>query len=231
MWLLCRSHNQAGLSEMEIYLKSVPVTNRLLKSRIAGGRVLDVGGAPMPSRGTSLLANGCDVTIADPDEPKAPMDPGVRHLRMRVEDLTTALGLYDHIVLSNVLEHVESPLVAVRACMRVLEHGGQCHVLTPNCETLNRRIGVRMGILKSIREIPEKEVAIGHIHTFTVAEMRRLLEDGGLHVLECFGILLKLAPTPEMIKWPEERIQACFDIASEMPPEICHEVYFRAVKQ
>ena len=135
---------------------------------------------------------------------------------------------FDHILMSNVLEHLDDPLSALKKATELLSKNGNLHILTPNCESLNRRIGVLMGAMDHIRVIPPNEVAIGHVQTFTVADMRDLLHRSGFTIRECRGVLLKPVPTPEMIQWSEERIKAFFEIASEVPAELCHEVYFRA---
>jgi 2-polyprenyl-3-methyl-5-hydroxy-6-metoxy-1,4-benzoquinol methylase len=214
---------------MQMYLKSVEWTNRLLVERIRAGRVLDVGGAHLPGRANLLAANGLDIVLVDPvSPPPGALRSGVRYLSKFVEDLDESDGSFDHILLSNVLEHVDEPFRALRACRARLRSGGNLHLLVPNCESLNRRIGVAMGVLSSIREIPEKEIAMGHKCTFSVSELKTLIIDSGLRLRECFGTWIKPVPTPEMIRWPEARIRACFEIASSLPPEVCHEIYIRA---
>jgi 2-polyprenyl-3-methyl-5-hydroxy-6-metoxy-1,4-benzoquinol methylase len=216
---------------MKMYSKSVPFSNKILKDNIPSGKVLDVGGAYCPVRSRMLAEYMDEVAIVDPNTPRVGLSENITHYQYRVEDLSVEeCGLFDHIVLSNVLEHIDEPLAALKAVEKLLEDDGKIHILTPNCESLNRRIGVLMGAMEHIRVIPPNEVAIGHVQTFTVADMRDLVQRAGFKIDLCQGVFLKPVPTPEMIEWPEERIKAFFEIAKTIPPDLCHEVYFKCLK-
>jgi len=216
---------------MQIYQASIPYSNRILLDNIDGGRVLDVGGAEYVGRANAIAEKALAVVLLDVKPPSAEVSDKVKVYLARIEQAPASLGRFRHIVLSNVLEHLDSPVLAINRCVQLLEPAGTIHVLTPNCESLNRRIGVLIDEMKSIREIPEKEKLIGHLHTFTVSDMRNLLQEAGLLIRECRGVFLKPLPTPEMIKWPKARLEAYFEIASQIPPDLCHEVYFRAENQ
>lgn len=200
----------------------------LLLDRIQGGSLLDVGGACFPGRAEALSARVDKVVLLDVYRPPAPSNPNIQLVQCRIEDADESIGTFDHILLSNVLEHLDAPGPALKSVTRLLKPAGTVHILSPNCESLNRRIGTIMGELKSIREIPAKEIAIGHKHALSVADVREMISAAGLSLVECLGIFLKPVPTPEMISWPAGRIDAFFKIAGEIPPELCHEVYFRA---
>lgn len=216
---------------MRIYSLSTSYTNRLLLEKIKGGKILDVGGAYCPQRIEFLAANLPDAEFAmlDIADPIRPIDKKISFFKMPLEEATPGkTGLFDHIILSNVLEHLDSPDIALKICASLLEKNGMIHILSPNCESLNRRIGLIMGKLSSIREIPEKEKEIGHKHAMSVQDIIDYIKDAGLVLEEHFGTLLKPVPTPEMIEWPPERIDAFFKIAPSVQPDLCHEVYFRA---
>ena len=215
---------------MQIYAKSLPYSNRMLRTRMTGGgRLLDVGGAENPKRANALADLFTEVILADLKPPRKPLDANVRFIECSIENFSPSVaGLFDHILLSNVLEHIPDPLEALRAVAGVLKPSGIIHILSPNCESLNRRIGVQMGILKNIREITPQEKTIGHLHMFTVADVKAMVANAGLKLGECVGVFLKPVPTPEMMQWPDARIQAFFEIAPQIQPELCHEVYFTA---
>ena len=215
---------------MLFYWRSVPKTNALLTSRICSGSVLDVGGMAMPCRAEALAGNGCAVTILDINAPGQALPAGIGLLLKPVETLDENDGLFDHILLSNILEHLEDPALALRLCAARLRDGGNIHILSPNCESLNRRIGLKMGIISTIRELNPNDAAVGHLQSFTTRDMRDLVAGAGLDTLECFGTQFKPIPTPELMQWPERRVEAFLDIAPEMPVELCHEFYLRAEK-
>lgn len=214
---------------MQMYSKSIPFSNKILQENISGGRILDIGGAHYPGRINLLSESADEAFLLDPEFPSQEMAPKVQYIGSKIEDAPSQYhGTFDNIIASNVLEHLEDPELAIKAIRKLLKPQGRLHILTPNCESLNRRIGVLMGAMDHIRVIPPNEVAIGHLQTFTVADMRSLLQANSFEIRTCRGVLLKPVPTPEMIQWPEERIKAYFEIAAEVPPELCHEVYFHA---
>ncbi len=217
---------------MQMYRASVPYSNNMLRARMAGGgRLLDIGGAANPARANALADLFSEVVVVDCARPGAPLQSNVRLQQCRVEDIGPEIGRFEHILMSNILEHVADPLAALRIAASALKASGSLHILSPNCESLNRRIGVRMGILKDVREITPGEKAMGHLHALTVAEVKAMISRAGLLLRECEGVFLKPLPTPDMILWPAPRIKAFFDVAAEVPPDLCHEVYFRAERE
>lgn len=218
---------------MQMYNKSLQYSNRMLRSRMTGGgRLLDVGGAENPHRANVLADLFSEVIIADLKPPCAQLKANVRFMECAIENICPdVVKNFDHILLSNVLEHIRNPIAGLQAMTSSLKPSGTIHILSPNCESLNRRIGVQMGILTSIREITQREKKIGHLHMLTVADVTAMIANVGLVLCECVGVFLKPVPTPEMIQWPEDRIQAFFEIAPQIQPDLCHEVYFRAKHQ
>jgi len=216
---------------MQIYLKSIPYSMKLLTDSIKSGRVLDVGGAELPARANTISNTVEEVILLDVQKPIHPINENVTFLQAAVETLNPEKhGLFDHVILSNVLEHLDKPLTGFMAAASVLNNGGSVHILSPNCDSLNRRIGFLMGKLPAMRYIPEKEIAMGHKHALNVEDIISMIKTANLQLQECRGVFLKPVPTPEMIAWSEDRIKAFFDVATDIPPELCHEVYFKALK-
>jgi 2-polyprenyl-6-hydroxyphenyl methylase/3-demethylubiquinone-9 3-methyltransferase len=217
---------------MLIYNKSLPYADRLIKKNLNKGSLLDVGGAELPSRAESLAEILDSVTIMDIKKPERKSGKKISFIKASIENTPDEglKGKFDNILLSNVLEHLNHPGGALANCREMLGSGGKLHILSPNCESLNRRIGVLMGEMDNLRYIPETEKAMGHVRTLTVDDIRDFLENAGLKIEIRRGLFLKPVPTYEMIKWPGKRIDAFFRIASELPPELCHEVYFMARK-
>lgn len=212
---------------MEIYIKSIKYSNDMIKARLRGKRLLDIGGAEYCHRINFFSKFVDEAVLVDLQEPFQPLENNIVNFVMPAENISPeTVGFFDEIILSNVLEHVDTPLTVLKKTVSVLNGKGGIHILSPNCESLNRRIGVKMNLMKDIKEIPEKEKPMGHKHAFSVKDIFSLAGQAGLVIDECIGVFLKPIPTNEMIKWPEERIQAFFAIAPELPPSLCHEVYF-----
>ena len=77
---------------MEIYNKSLPFSNAILKENISGGRILDVGGAACPLR-ANLFAEYCEhVSIVDPCVPDQRKSDKVNHIQAPIEEMTAEHG-------------------------------------------------------------------------------------------------------------------------------------------
>ncbi|MBI4869584.1 MAG: class I SAM-dependent methyltransferase [Candidatus Wallbacteria bacterium] len=141
------------------------------------GRLLDVGAA------TGLLASlatdrGWQATGVEPSEPARRFGferYGVRLLPGFFEQLPWTPGAYDCVTMLDVLEHVVRPVECLRAAVESLAPGGLVAILTPNWDSLSRRLlGGRWDAV----------VPSGHLHYFRPCLLARLLETLGLELLE-----------------------------------------------
>ncbi len=164
---------------MEIYRKSIAYSNKIIAKNICGRTLLDIGGSCCPQRTNSLAELVDSVSMVDIVRPKQNLASNITFILSRAEDLDSTHGLFDEVVLSNILEHTEEPTLVLDAIKNVLANSGQLHILSPNCESLNRKIGVLTGSMKSIRTIPQKEIELGHKKTFSVKDIEEMLDETG----------------------------------------------------
>jgi 2-polyprenyl-3-methyl-5-hydroxy-6-metoxy-1,4-benzoquinol methylase len=117
-----------------------PLTDRLA----AGATVLDVGSGS-GARAAALVRGGYRVTALEPDPQEA--DAARRGLAGRarvvdatVEDLDAAVGDFDGVLLSHVLEHLADPDGTLRALRGRLRRGGIVVAIVPNAGGLEARL-------------------------------------------------------------------------------------------
>lgn len=96
---------------------------------------------------------------------------------------------FDCMILSEVIEHLESPEVSIREAARVLRPGGRLMVTTPNYRSL---WPVMEWLVDRSNKAPQM-AGEQHISKFNPASLRRLLVDSGLGV-EYFGTIYNLSP-------------------------------------
>ncbi|HVE47627.1 MAG TPA: class I SAM-dependent methyltransferase [Acidimicrobiales bacterium] len=154
----------------------------------SGSRVLDVGCAS-GYLGEALRAKGCRVWGVDGDARSLAAVPA------NVYEDVTRLDLdhdqppwphlsFDVVVAADVLEHLVSPVPALEALIRRLDHGGKVIVSVPNVANVVVRGRLLLG------QFEYQDVGIldrTHLHLYTFATAQRLLEDCGLQVEGLFS--------------------------------------------
>ena len=172
------AYAEAGLEQVaEAHLDRLG--ERLRSVPLAPGRLLDIG----VGRGGFLrLARrlGWDVAGLDVSRWAARQleeDGGIHVTVGTLEDAPFPPGSFDVVHMSHVLEHLASPLEALRRVRELLSESGRLIVEVPN-EFENLATALQ---LKSATARPYA-VASTHLWFFTPATLERVIRDAGLHV-------------------------------------------------
>lgn len=132
---------------------------------------------------------------------------------------------YDTIIMSHVLEHVRDPVSILTRATSWLNPRGRIITVVPNAESLHRRLGVKLGLLKRVTELNEQDTEIGHRRVYTRAELDRDIQSAGLYVVAKGGIFLKLFSNSQMLTFDDSRlIDGMFELGKDLP-ELCSEIY------
>lgn len=161
-------------------------------------RVLDVGCGNGSQLALPLaIRDSFELTGIDPDAQSiaharelAGPRARINFLHGRVEDLAADV-LFDVVILSEVLEHLESPAEMLAASLRVMNADGILIVTVPNGYggfEIDSWIFRRLRLQKIVDALAEKREVLGatdnpkseHIQFFTRSRLRRLFEDSGL---------------------------------------------------
>jgi 2-polyprenyl-3-methyl-5-hydroxy-6-metoxy-1,4-benzoquinol methylase len=125
---------------------------------------------------------------------------------------------YDLAIFSFVLEHVADPIVALRALTRLVRVGGQIAIAVPNFESLNRRLGVELGMVTRLDYFQEKDELVGHRRLYSVARLRQdVAAAGNLEETALHGLLLKPLSKAQMEIWRPEVLEAFCKVGLEFP--------------
>lgn len=136
---------------------------------------------------------------------------------------------FDSIVMINVLEHVEDPVLFLRKARTLLKRKGEIISFVPNALSLNRRVGKIMGIIKDCYELSTNDLAVGHRRFYDRDKLVKDLLEAGFKPKDVGGVLLKPLSNRQMESWDIEVIEALYVIGEELP-DYCGLVYARAVK-
>jgi 2-polyprenyl-3-methyl-5-hydroxy-6-metoxy-1,4-benzoquinol methylase len=147
----------------------------------AGSQVLDLGcsqgllARPLAEKGVRVV--GVDV--------RAPEQVSEELLAYYQRDLERPLDLptgrvFDYVVVSDVIEHLRSREEVLRSARRYLRPGGRLLISTPNIALWFYRLSLLIG---RFEYGPRGVLDETHVHLFTRASFRRMVEKAGFHVV------------------------------------------------
>jgi 2-polyprenyl-3-methyl-5-hydroxy-6-metoxy-1,4-benzoquinol methylase len=131
---------------------------------------------------------------------------------------------FDNVIMARVLEHLDDPVSVLRQARQWLSPGGQIHVVVPNAESLNRKLGVAMGLMNTVDELTERDHNAGHVRVYRRDLLTAHLRAAGLKVIELTGTFLKPLSNAQMLDWSPELIWGFFKLSDELP-QYCTETY------
>lgn len=146
------------------------------------------------------------------------------------EDYTPAAPL-DAVEMGFVLEHVADPEALVARYREFLAPAGFLAIAVPNARSLHRLVGQRAGLLDDLYTLSEADLALGHRRYFDKDSLVRLVEEAGLRVLACEGILLKCLTTAQLLRVAlEPRVKQAFCELGAGFPDIANAIYLEAAR-
>ncbi len=166
----------------------------LIKSRLAQGRILELGSSNGAFSGKlAALGFGLDTVegatlLCDHLKKKALPDHRV------FESLFEAFEpehIYSTVVAAFVNEHVIDPQIIYDVARRALLSGGHLLVIVPNRQAMSRQLAVEMGLLPSLDALSEADLRYGHRRTYDLKDLRDEVKKSGLTCVSDGGLLMK----------------------------------------
>jgi 2-polyprenyl-3-methyl-5-hydroxy-6-metoxy-1,4-benzoquinol methylase len=174
-----------------------------------------------------------DIEVVEPSQKNVALlksrVPDVICHEMLLEDFSTTRK-YDFIFFLNVIEHVEDPVASLKLIAGLVKHEGLIFISGPNCMSLNRRAGYKMGILENYEKMAPKDYEVGHRRLYTVAMLRDHCDQAGLKVLSMKGMYLKPLSETQMIALGDDAVRAFYSLGEEIP-EYCASLLAVATKK
>jgi SAM-dependent methyltransferase len=129
---------------------------------------------------------------------------------------------FDIIVMGFVLEHVDDPEFLLRRYRRFLKPGGKLYIAVPNAKSLNRRLGLEMGLIANIYDLNQNDVALGHQRQYCLDTLRAAVSRSGYEITHQEGIYLKPLPLGVLKTMPDlqANLQAMLKVGVDFP-ELC----------
>lgn len=143
---------------------------------------------------------------------------------------------YDNIILTHVLEHLDSPVgVMKRINDEWLSDNGRFFLVCPNANAPSRQIAVKMGLITHNSAITPAEAEHGHRITYTLDTLERDARAAGLKVVHRSGIFFKALAN---FQWDrllntdiisEEYLQGCYQLG-QIYPDLCSSIFLMCEK-
>jgi 2-polyprenyl-3-methyl-5-hydroxy-6-metoxy-1,4-benzoquinol methylase len=124
---------------------------------------------------------------------------------------------YDFVFFLNVIEHVEDPIASLKKLSFLVKDEGLIFISAPNCMSLNRRAGYKMGLLKSYDQMAPKDYEVGHRRLYTVDMLTDHCNQASLKVLSMKGMYLKPLSETQMINLGDEAVRAFYTLGEDVP--------------
>lgn len=129
---------------------------------------------------------------------------------------------FDVIIMGFILEHVDDPGLLLKRYKKFLKPAGKIFIAVPNAKSMNRRLGLELGIIDDIYSLNANDLALGHKRQFCRDTLRKLLANHGYRVVHEEGIYLKPLPLGILKTLPdfEANLQAMLKVGIDFP-DLC----------
>ena len=182
-----------------------------------------------------LLARFDDVTCVEAsslaiEEAKQKLGARVTFVHSTFEKATLN-KLFDNIVLTHVLEHLDDPInVLKRVNEEWLSEEGRCFLVCPNANAPSRQIAVKMGLISHNAAVTAAEATHGHRRTYSIDTLERDATAAGLRVQHRSGIFFKALAN---FQWDKilgtdivsnEYLDGCYALGQQYP-DLCSSIF------
>ena len=128
---------------------------------------------------------------------------------------------FDLILATHVLEHVDDPILLLTYLSSFLNENGKLLIIVPNAQSLHRRIGVELGIIKTIYELHNGDKEMGHQRIYDIDKLRNDVLETGYKIIREQGYLLKMRSLEQIMNWNDDFINANYDVSLNCSIDIC----------
>lgn len=101
---------------------------------------------------------------------------------------------FDVIIMGFILEHVDDPDYILKRYRQFLKPGGKMYVAVPNAKSLNRRLGLELGMIDDIFSLNANDLALGHQRQYCRDTLTSAVQNAGYCITHEEGIYLKPLP-------------------------------------
>jgi 2-polyprenyl-3-methyl-5-hydroxy-6-metoxy-1,4-benzoquinol methylase len=140
-------------------------------------------------------------------------------------------GLFDVIVMSHVLEHVDDPHALLCHLYKLLRPAGVIVGVVPNADSFHRRLGVELDLQRTRGTLSKRDLLVGHQRVYTLSSLTEQLNSASYKILETRGFFLKPFANSQMLWASREVIRGLLRLSDDLQTECCANIGFIAGKR
>jgi hypothetical protein len=114
-----------------------------------------------------------------------------------------------------------------------LNGGGRIHIVVPNAQSFHMLLAVEMGLIRSVYELSEEHIRLGHKRKYDRESLFKDIEGAGLRVFFHTGFFLKTLPNSKLAVYDKAYIDALFSVSEKLSTilkDYCAELYVCCTK-
>jgi len=126
--------------------------------------------------------------------------------------------LFDVVIASHVLEHVNDPVMVLKRALTWLRPGGVVVGIVPNACSVHRIVGLSMGISQSLYSLSERDHLVGHQRVYDIDTLTADVEASGFVVHDLRGFFLKPVDNRQLLALSPEAVHALIALGDLIGP-------------
>lgn len=120
---------------------------------------------------------------------------------------------YDSIIMSHVLEHIETPNLVLKKIYNWLADDGIFLVSVPNAKSIHRLVAVEMGMLTNEYELNSRDHELGHYRVYDMNTLSADMIEAGFKIIQKGGVFFKPVSNGQIENtWTPEMIEGFYKI-------------------
>lgn len=129
---------------------------------------------------------------------------------------------FDVVVMGFILEHVDDPDFILSRYRSFMKPGGKMYVAVPNAKSMNRRLGLELGLIDDIYSLNANDIALGHQRQYCRDTLTAAVQRAGYRITHEEGIYLKPLPLGVLKTLTdfEANLQAMLKVGIDFP-DLC----------
>lgn len=141
----------------------------------------------------------------------------VKIINSKIENAKLSQIGYKHIILQNMLEHLEDPIGVLKYLKNYLNSDGYMYITVPLANSLHRILGVLKGCISQIKELSKTDIEYGHYRVYSPDLLRKHILDAGLNIEYELPFYIKPLQTCYLKQLPLEAHKDLFLLGQKVP--------------
>ena len=208
---------------------------KIVRQRMTGPKVLEVGIGNADITNWLSKESGFEIVSIDGSQPvldfasiKILFPERVTLIYTYFEEFDTDI-MFDDILVTNSLEHVDDPVKLLCHMKKFLKPTGKLHITVPNAMSIHRILGKEMNMLESEDSLNSYDIEVGHQRVYNLELLKNHVYQAGFKVVDSDGIILKPLSDSQMNTiiniYGKEIMEGLFAVGRRLP-ELAAEIYF-----